>query len=150
MCLFSVLPAQKESDSKITTIQNLFKGGYILNSTISNKLSFQSGILMSDYGGFNQLELPFLLKYGITDKWSMIFGSQLSTITNYNDTLTNQETVGFSQFDISLYMGTEYVFSNTFSGAFSLQQIIFSKSNNNFKPINIDNNSLKFNLGFKF
>ena len=146
----NILFSQETLIKNTITQKDMFAKGYILNNSISNKLSLQNGLLFSNYGVFNQLEIPILLKHRITDKWSVLFGSQLSTITNYQSKLLERRENGFKNFDVSIYLGTEYQLSGKVLGKLSLKYTILRKQNNSFESVEIDDNPLKFNVGVKF
>lgn len=124
--------------------------GYISDIPISNKLSLQNGLLFSNYGVFNQLEVPILLKHKISDKWSVLFGSQLSTIANYQLNLLGKQETGFKNLTVSMYLGTEYQISEKTIGELSLRYQVFKQESTSFETVNIDDSQLKFNLGVKF
>tara|TARA_R110002111_G_scaffold120510_1_gene183755 strand:+ start:1651 stop:2091 length:441 start_codon:yes stop_codon:yes gene_type:complete len=145
----SALQAQTESTSNIKVANNLFSKGYTWSTPLSNKLSLQKGLLFTKHTEFNRLEFPLLLKHNISEKWSVLFGTQLSTITNYNNVLSTKYSA-FKNLDASIYFGSEYKFSDLVSGQFSLQYSIINIEDTAFKNLNIDNNPLKFNVGVKF
>jgi len=145
----AVLQAQKENNSSLESTNNLFRNGYVKSTPLSNKLTLQKGVLFTNYAEYNRLEFPLLLKYNISDKWSVLFGTQLSTITNYNNILSTTSPA-FQNMDASLFFGSEFKFSELVSGHFSLQYSILNKGDETFKNLNIDTNPLKFNVGIKF
>ncbi|WP_396602667.1 hypothetical protein [Algibacter sp. R77976] len=144
------LQAQTESNSNIKVANNLFSKGYLFNTPILSNLSFQNGVFIADYGAFSQLEIPILFNHKLNDKWNVFFGSQISTITNYQTNLLGKRENGFQNFDVSLYLGSEYQLSEKVLGKVSLKYTILRKQNNSFESVEIDDNPLKFNVGVKF
>ncbi|WP_298499096.1 hypothetical protein [uncultured Algibacter sp.] len=129
--------------------KNLFVKGYLFNTPVLNNLCLQNGLLFTKHNEFNRLEFPFLLRYNISEKWNLLFGAQLSTITNYNNVLSTKYSA-FKNLDASIYLGSEYKFSDLVSGQFSLQYSILNIEDKAFKNFRIDTNPLKFNVGVKF
>jgi hypothetical protein len=142
--------SQETIGENIISKENVLTKGCILKIPISDKLSLQKGLIFSNYGAFNQLEIPILFKHNIAQKWSLLYGTQLSTITNYQSNLLEIRENGFKNFDVSIYLGTEYQISEKTLGKLSLKYTILRKVNTSFQTIDIDNNPLKFNLGVKF
>jgi|TARA_B110000908_G_scaffold168778_1_gene224436 hypothetical protein len=94
------------------------KASLFYNIKLSDKFTFQNGLSIRKNFDFNTFEIPILLKYGISDKWSTVFGIQTRTIinSNYPELFNNFEKPSNSYLSI----GTEYKFKNEAIGNFNV------------------------------
>lgn len=76
------LSNQEESIFQIKDSPN--KVSLFYNIKLSDKFTFQNGLSIRKNFDFNTFEVPLLLKYDISDRWSTLFGIQTRTIINSN------------------------------------------------------------------
>jgi len=94
------------------------KASLLYTIKLSDKVTFQNGLSIRKNLDFNSLEVPVLLKYNISDKWSTVFGLRARTVINSNfpELINNFEKPSNSYFSI----GTEYKFKNDAIGDFNV------------------------------
>ncbi|GGG44314.1 hypothetical protein [Bizionia arctica] len=112
LCFFTaVVSAQEESPFEIK--DNLFNVSLFHNISLSNKLTLQNGLSIRRNPEFVTLEVPVLIKYAHSDRWSSFLGAQARTVVysyfpeNYN---IEKPSSAF------LSIGTEYEFNNNTTG----------------------------------
>ena len=107
---------QEESIFQIKDMPN--KASLFYNIKLSDKFTFQNGLSIRKNFDFNTFEIPILLKYDISDKWSTNFGFQRRTIINSNfpELFSDFEKPSNSYLSI----GSEYKFKNGAIGNFNV------------------------------
>ncbi|MDO6758677.1 hypothetical protein Q4566_00575 [Tamlana sp. 2_MG-2023] len=106
----SIISNQEEPPIQIK--DNLFSASFLSNIPLSKKLTLQNGISYRKGFYFNTLEIPVLIKYNISERWSTSLGAQSRKVERRNLQMLNIEEPS------KYYMttGTEYKFKNNTTG----------------------------------
>lgn len=113
LCFFtSIASAQKETEVVIK--DNLFKASLFHNISLSNNLSLQNGLSVRKNIDYDTFEIPILIKYDLTSRWSAFFGFQSRTViySHFPDSFNIEKPSPFY-----LSFGTEYEFKNNTTGS---------------------------------
>ena len=116
LCFYTTLAsAQEESPFEIK--DNLFKVDLFHNISLSDKFTLQNGLSIRKSLAFDTFEIPVLIRYKHSNKWSSYFGVHArKAIYSYFPEHSNLEEP--STFYLSI--GTEYEFKNNTVGNFSI------------------------------
>ena len=122
--LFTIIGSAQEDissnqeESKIQIKDSPTKASLFYNINLSDKFTFQNGLSIRKNFDFNTFEIPILIKYDLSDKWSTVFGLQTRTVINSNfaEPFNNFEKPSNSYLSI----GTEYKFKNDAIGNFNV------------------------------
>jgi len=122
--LFTIIGSAQEDissnqeESKIQIKDSPIKAGLFYNIKLSDRLTLQNGLSIRKNIDFNTLEIPVLIKYSLSNKWSSFFGLQTRTVidSDYPEYFNGIEKPSNSYFSI----GTEYKFKNNATGNFNI------------------------------
>jgi hypothetical protein len=122
--LFTIIGSAQE-ETLLNQEESLFQikdtpstASLFYNIKLSDKFTFQNGLSIRKNFDYNTFEVPLLLKYDISDRWSTLFGIQTRTIINSNfpEIFNNFEKPS----NYFLSVGTEYKFENGAIGNFNV------------------------------
>lgn len=136
-----VVTSQEENKETIKINEGIFRSSFQFSKELFKRFHFQNTIDVSYDFNYNQIELPFLLRYQMDDKWSLFGGAQL----NYFKSRSPYFNV--SGFNSSLQVGTRIDFSRNKFGEIKYEYNLSKDYNpsSNFKK-----GAIKFNFGYKF
>jgi len=140
---------EKENKTSLSFSSSINANRIILNTKITEKWSFQNELIFTRIDENQFVEIPILLKYSFTKRWSVFFGPKLDfNILNKYGIATNRSP----NFGISSEFGTHYNFDNHFFGEIKFDYNFTKKMANSalgFKNIN-KGQAIKFRIGRYF
>lgn len=115
---FFMAMAFSQEESSVEIQDSPIHVGLFKDITISDNLDFQYGLSIRENIGFHTLEVPFKIKYDLSNKWSTFLGVQTRTVIEANLERYFRE-IGKPSISY-LSIGTEYEFKNNAFGDFAI------------------------------
>ncbi len=146
LCLFFVIIsyAQKEKKTNLKFNDGIFNSSILLNTKLSEKWSFETGLDASYTQDAARLQVPFHFKYKVNEKLSIYTGSALFRSHSLNKLLPMPLVFG-----TSAELGVQYNFTENASAKLFYQHNFKSKNNTDLDLFN-RKNVLNFKFGYKF
>ncbi|WP_430409593.1 porin family protein [Kordia sp.] len=122
-----------------------FYAGLFLETSLSENFSIQNELLFSTFtDSYDFIEVPILLKYKISDKFSLFAGPKLDFLINESNDLFQFKPLGISaEIGVQYNISKRFFLEGRYSHSFTKQVNVRSGSSEALR-------TLRFGVGFRF